>query len=108
MGGSMMPQQGGYGAMPMGHHGADPRFSPYGAMPQPQPGYGAPAPQYGMPALPPGWEQATDPATGRPYYANRSTGETSWTPPTPPPQNFGPPPLPPGWEEARDPTSGKP
>merc|ERR1712151_718598 len=35
----------------------------------------------GIPLLPPGWEQATDPASGRPYYANRSTGETSWTPP---------------------------
>jgi len=81
MGGSMMPQQGGYGAMPMGHHGADPRYSPYGAMPQPQPGYGAPAPQYGMPSLPPGWEQITDPASGRPYFCNRATGETSWTPP---------------------------
>jgi len=32
-------------------------------------------------ALPPGWEQALDPASGKVYYANRSTGETSWTPP---------------------------
>merc|ERR1712066_1166706 len=31
--------------------------------------------------LPPGWEQVTDPATQRPYYCNRATGESSWTPP---------------------------
>ena len=31
--------------------------------------------------LPPGWEEARDPSTGRIYYANRATGETSWKPP---------------------------
>ncbi|CAE7565076.1 pub1 [Symbiodinium natans] len=36
-----------------------------------------------VPALPPGWEQAVDPASGKVYYANRSTGETSWVPPAP-------------------------
>ncbi|GFH47695.1 predicted protein [Chaetoceros tenuissimus] len=31
------------------------------------------------PPLPPGWVLAQDPQ-GRPYYANPSTGESSWTP----------------------------
>jgi len=43
-----------------------------------------------QPQLQPGWEEATDPISGRPYYANRSTGETSWEPPY-----FPPPPPPP-------------
>merc|ERR1712151_437890 len=78
----------------------------------------------GIPLLPPGWEQATDPASGRPYYANRSTGETSWTPP--PAQPLAMPTalpvqpvapeltaaaaggLPQGWEQTIDPASGRP
>jgi len=32
-------------------------------------------------ALPPGWDGATDDATGDPYYFNRGTGETTWTRP---------------------------
>lgn len=32
-------------------------------------------------ALPAGWEQAPDPASGRTYYFNRATGQSSWTPP---------------------------
>lgn len=76
------------------------RYSPYG-LPQLQPvqalsaGFGAmpgafPGALIGVPGLgaapaptmlPPGWEQATDAATGKVYYANRSTGESSWTPP---------------------------
>jgi hypothetical protein len=44
--------------------------------------------------LPPGWVETTDPTTGRAYYANATTGESSWdkpytlTPfqPPPPPQ----------------------
>ena len=43
-----------------------------------------------QPQLQPGWEQANDPISGRPYYANRSTGETSWEPPL-----YFPPPPPP-------------
>ena len=66
-----------------------------------------------VPALPPGWEQAVDPASGKArvvpeknfclrlklgvsnnplqvYYANRSTGETSWTPPAPAAQMAAP------------------
>lgn len=41
------------------------------------------------PPLPPGWIPATDPISGNIYYANPSTGETSWQPPPPPP----PPPV---------------
>jgi len=73
----------------------------YGYMP---PGYGGPPPGYGGPSLPPGWEQLADPATGRPYFCNRSTGESSWTPPPSGGPGGG---LPPGWEEARDPASGR-
>mmetsp|Transcript_23037 Transcript_23037/g.34577 ORF Transcript_23037/g.34577 Transcript_23037/m.34577 type:complete len:183 (-) Transcript_23037:251-799(-) len=46
-----------------------------------------------IPQLPPGWEAAQDPVSGHTYYANRSTGETSWTPPPMP--IFTPPPPPP-------------
>ena len=44
--------------------------------------------------LPPGWMSVIDPASGRTYYANPTTGQTSWEPPSlslPPP----PPPPPP-------------
>eukprot|EP00804_Cyclotella_cryptica_P019139 CCRYP_017808-RA/>CCRYP_017808-RA protein AED:0.03 eAED:0.03 QI:206/1/1/1/0.5/0.33/3/325/334 len=54
------------------------------------PSFPLPPPQ---PPLPPGWEQAFDPSSGRHYFANRSTGETSWEPPLPPP----PPPPPPSY-----------
>jgi hypothetical protein len=64
--------------------------------------YGGP---YGAPPLPRGWEQVADPATGRPYFCNRATGESSWTPPVAPPP---PAPLPPGWESGPDPATGKP
>jgi len=59
-------------------------------------------------ALPPCWEQLTDPQSGRPYFSNRVTGETSWTPP---PSALAPPPplaLTPGWEQHTDPQSGRP
>ena len=56
------------------------------SFPPPQP------PPSSHPPLPPGWEQAIDPASGSAYYANRSTGETSWTPPFPPPLPVIPPP----------------
>merc|ERR1712194_370169 len=94
--------------------------SPYGA-PAPHPG-GAPAPG-AAPGLPQGWEQITDPASGRPYFCNRATGETSWTPPAgapAPAPGHAPAPapapvpalpasaggaLPPGWEASTDPAS---
>merc|ERR1719379_1781726 len=114
-GGAPAPGYGMVGGMPpMG-------FMPYG-MPQPQPGFAAPPPvAYGAPppgpSLPPGWEQATDPASGRPYFCNRATGETSWTPPAaqapaPAPAPMAPPmptasALPPGWEQTTDQASGK-
>ena len=45
------------------------------------------------PALPPGWITANDPVSGRIYYANASTGQTSWDPP-PPPVVLPPPTIP--------------
>jgi len=91
----------------------DPRFSPYGGAPQ-QGGFGGQAPmgQGGPASLPPGWEQTQDPSSGKTYYFNRSTNETSWTPPAaapaPAPAMEAGGSLPPGWEQATDPNSGKP
>lgn len=60
--------------------------------------------------LPAGWAKATDPASGREYYHNTVTMETSWDPPepagSPPPSAPSPAQLPVGWEAAVDPTSG--
>jgi len=36
-------------------------------------------------ALPPGWQSATDEASGREFYYNSETGVTQWEPPAPPP-----------------------
>jgi len=101
----VMPQQNfqpGFSGMPGGD-----RSSPYG---------GAPG------GLPPGWEVANDPSTGKPYYFNRATNETRWEPPQAaapvvqpmqqlPPQMMAMAPvggsLPPGWDQAQDPGSGK-
>lgn len=33
------------------------------------------------PSLPPGWVSAVDPASGRPYYYNATSGVTQWEPP---------------------------
>eukprot|EP00931_Biecheleriopsis_adriatica_P064796 TRINITY_DN3948_c1_g1_i4.p1 TRINITY_DN3948_c1_g1~~TRINITY_DN3948_c1_g1_i4.p1 ORF type:complete len:356 (-),score=66.25 TRINITY_DN3948_c1_g1_i4:555-1622(-) len=133
--GAPMPMTGpcgGYG--PMGgapNHGAGPYGAPQPGYGQPGPygspapgGYGAPAPAGGpppgggAPSLPPGWEQLTDPASGKPYWCNRSTGESSWTPPAGAPAGAPAPApapapaaapcgLPAGWESAPDPASGK-
>ena len=34
-----------------------------------------------MPLLPPGWQIARDPATGKFYFYNTSTGVVQWEPP---------------------------
>ena len=39
----------------------------------------------GAPALPPGWVAIVDPSTGRTYYGNPLTGDTSWEVPSLPP-----------------------
>lgn len=36
--------------------------------------------------LPPGWQQSTDPASGREFYYNAETGVTSWDPPAAEPE----------------------
>ena len=48
-----------------------------------------------MASLPSGWERAWDEASGREFYINHATKQTSWTVPQ---SN----PLPSGWEEKRD------
>mmetsp|Transcript_8767 Transcript_8767/g.19452 ORF Transcript_8767/g.19452 Transcript_8767/m.19452 type:complete len:317 (-) Transcript_8767:47-997(-) len=55
-------------------------------------------------ALPPGWAEHLDPASGKPYFHNTSTGVTTWERPAGTPASA----LPPGWQEHIDPTSGKP
>ena len=57
------------------------------------------APPFGISTLPIGWENASDPATGKIYYFNRSTGQQQWDPPNSV--------LPTGWKSASDLTSGK-
>lgn len=105
---------GGYSPYGVPPYGGMPPMNPYGAMPGAANGdryspYGAPAV-----ALPAGWEQVMDANTNKPYYWNRVTNETSWTPPTAP-ATAAPPAgaspgvkLPEGWETATDPASGKP
>ena len=39
--------------------------------------------------IPHGWEEVQDPSSGRVYFANRSTGETSWTLPSDPTTKSG-------------------
>lgn len=51
--------------------------------------------------LPPGWEMAPDPSTGKSYYFHRASGERSWEKPKTPDND-----LPDGWDVASDP-SGK-
>lgn len=59
-----------------------------------------PPPPPGVP-LPPGWTSTVDPVSGRTYYYNQVTQETSWTPPPMPP-----PPPPQGGEPSRVVRSG--
>ena len=77
-------------------------------------GGGGPALQKGGGGgLPPGWSSAIDPNSGRTYYVNSATGQTTWEPPAaaPPPANPPPPPGPPPsgekWNEVRDPNTGR-
>lgn len=49
--------------------------------------------QFLPPPLPPGWIAATAPDSGRVYYANPTTGETSWDPPVVIPPPLPPPPV---------------
>ena len=58
--------------------------------------------------LPQGWETATHPTTGQPYYFNRSTGQSQNEFPTAEPAQVGDGAnLPPGWDGATDPATGR-
>eukprot|EP00505_MAST-04D_sp_SCG-Rhode-Island_P004101 Stramenopile-MAST_4_protein_4101 len=57
-----------------------------------------------MASLPEGWEQRMDNASGRPYYINHATKETTWVRPSAPVEA----PLPAGWEMRHDPGTGRP
>jgi len=74
--------------------------------PEPEP-VPEPEPEPPADALPPGWTEHVDPRSGKTYYYNKSTKETSWKKPSaapaPPPSDE----LPPGWAECVDPNSGK-
>ena len=56
--------------------------------------------------LPAGWTEHVDPATGRKFYYQKSTGATTWTAPPPAPGTPGA--LPAGWTEHFDAPRGKP
>jgi hypothetical protein len=80
------------------------------------PSVGGKGSSQGAMGLPPGWTSAIDPSSGRPFYTNSATGETTWdmpkggavalqaAQPAPPSSQ----PLPPGWQSAIDPASNKP
>jgi len=58
-------------------------------------------------ALPAGWTENIDPGSGRQFYHNAGTGETSWDRPMPAAGSAAGA-LPAGWAEHQDPTSGRP
>lgn len=80
-----------------------------GGIPPPPPGSGP-----GGGSLPAGWREVPDPSSGRSYYVNDTTGETTWEKPSggggggaiPPPPG-GSPALPAGWSASVDPSSGR-
>ena len=55
-------------------------------------------------SLPPNWEERVDPRTGRQYFVNHTTKETTWERPAVTAEFKAS--LPPGWEERVDPQSG--
>lgn len=59
--------------------------------------------------LPPDWEASIDPASKKPYYYNRATGERSWTKPENPKtaQSTASEELPKGWKSNVDKSTGK-
>lgn len=59
--------------------------------------------------LPSGWEASMDPASKKPYYYNRATGERSWTKPEIPKtaQSTASEELPKGWKSNVDKSTGK-
>ena len=56
-------------------------------------------------ALPAGWTEHVDPATGRKFYYQKSTGATTWT--APPAAAGTPGALPAGWSVHTSKSSGK-
>ena len=82
--------------------------------PSPTPPTPPPAPPAPEHARVPKWEEHTDPNSGRRFFYNPFTQESSWTKPTSPSGSARPPPPPAaplkrsdGWTEHRDPASGK-
>lgn len=114
-----MPDYGGLAAASFGPAAAMAGMmgaSPYGALGAMMPGMGMPG-MAATPGLPLGWEQVADPSTGKAYYCNRATGESSWTVPVAAAPALAPAPvpvpaaaapgLPAGWEQTADPATGK-
>ncbi|KAI5056442.1 hypothetical protein GOP47_0028260 [Adiantum capillus-veneris] len=64
-----------------------------------------------MPTLPPGWLEATDPATGAIYFYNQSRGQSQWERPKSKTTVYSAPPVPSPssseWQEAMDSTTGQ-
>lgn len=61
-----------------------------------------------MDPLPAGWTEHADPSTGKSYFHNAGSGQTTWERPRPAVASPARTPLPLGWTEHADPSSGKP